>query len=307
MTTNMTYDEYMSYASEIGALERLLERTPEHRRIMRIGFQGRLDLVRQKIDGVPVPPRPKELAATFGGEPIIDSYGIDANFAADAVTFFSNTIRLTTAGLTGELLDTGQIPRSAMSQPIITGVALGSFGFVMELPQPLQGISYPEQAVSHVQELLRLAKEGEDDDLSLAAAEIHPRAVIKVTDLLDFMRRKQAYFSTRYQDNEVRFDSSAEIEDAARRLAPSNVGRETREIVGTLIGVVPDTRTFQLDTNDGESIHGRIGPEIRDAYLIGEQYTNQQVRAQIRTVRIGRGAPRHTLLSVFEIPDLEDD
>ena len=30
MTTQMTYDEYMSYASEIGALERLLERTPEH-------------------------------------------------------------------------------------------------------------------------------------------------------------------------------------------------------------------------------------------------------------------------------------
>ena len=61
---------------------------------MRIGFQGRLDLVRQKIEGVPVPPRPKKLAATFGGEPIIDNYGIDANFAAEAVTFFSDTIRL---------------------------------------------------------------------------------------------------------------------------------------------------------------------------------------------------------------------
>ena len=125
-------------------------------------------------------------------------------------------------------------------------------------------------------------------------------------DLLDFMRRKRAYFAISYQDNEVRFDSSAEIEAAAKRLAPSNIGRDTREVVGTLIGVVPDTRTFQLDTTDRESIHGRIGHEIRDPYLIGERYTNQQVRAQIRTIRVGRGAPRHTLLGVSEIPDFDD-
>lgn len=263
MTADMTYDEYMSYASEIGTLERLLERTPEHRTIQRIGFQGRLELVRQKIEGVPVPPRPRRLAATFGGEPVIDNHGIDANFGAEAVTIFSDIIRLTTAASTDELKATGGIPSTAMSQPIITGVALGSFGFIMELPPtPLHEISYPEQAVNRVQELLRLAKEGNDADLSQATADLHPKAVIKVMELLDFVRKKRAHFAVNYQDNEVRFDSATEIEDSARRLNPANVERQTREFIGTLIGVVPDTLLFQLDPTDGESIHGRIGPEI---------------------------------------------
>lgn len=304
MTTDMNYDEYMSYASEIGTLERLLARTPEHRTIQRIGFQDRLERIRQKIEGVPVPPRPRRLAATFGGEPVIDRYGIDANFGADAVGIFSDTIRLTAAASTGELKATGEIPRTAMSQPIITGVALGSFGFVMELPPtPLHEISYPEQAVNQVQELLRLAKEGADDDLSQATADLHPRAVIKVMELLDFMRKRRAHFAISYQDHEVRFDSATEIEVAARRLNPANVERQTREVIGTLIGVVPDILLFQLDPTEGESIHGRIGPEAGDAYQIGVDHTNRRVRAQVRTVRIGRGAPRHTLLSVSDIPD----
>lgn len=228
MTSNMTYEEYMSYASEIGTLERLLERTPEHRTIQRIGFQSRLVRIRQKIEGVPVPPRPKRLAAAFGGEPVIDGYGIDSNFGAEAVTIFSDTIRLIVAASTGELKATGEIPRTTLSQPIITDVALGSFGFVMELPPTASHeIRYPEQAVNQVQQLLRLAKEGGDDDLSLAAADLHPRAVIKVMELLDFVRKKRAHFAVSYQDNEVRFDSTTQVEAAARRLAPSNIERQT--------------------------------------------------------------------------------
>ena len=309
MTTDMTYNEYMSYASEIGTLEHILEGMPEDMRIERIGLQSRLNRVRNRLEGVPVPPRPRQFAATFGGAPIVHAHGIDANFGAAAVNLFSDTIRLTTAGLTGELKATGQIPRSALSQPIITDVAIGSFGFVMDLPEPtrsMDGISYPELAVKLVQELLRLAKEGDDENLSSAVADIHPRALIKIMGLLDFMRKNQAYFAINYQDNQVRFDSSSEIVYAANRLTPSSVEPQTRDIVGTFIGVVPGTWAFQIDTNDGESIHGRVSPEAGNAYQIGIEHSNRQVRAQVRTVRIGRGAPRHTLVSVVGIPDQEE-
>ena len=309
MSTDMTYDEYMSDSSEIGTLEHLLQGIPDERAVERIGLQSRLNRIRRRLEGVPVPPRPKKLSVSFDGRPVFGSYGVDANFGAEAVAIFSNTIRITTAGLTGELKATGQVPRSALSQPIITGVAFGSFGFEMEIPMPQDdpdGFSYPEEAINLVQELLRVTKEGADDDLSITTVALHPRAVNKVVELLDFMRKKEAHFATDYQGNEVRFNTDTEIENAVKRLAPSNTQIQTYEVVGTMIGVIPQTRLFQLNTNNADPIHGRIGPEIRNPYQIGEQHTNRQVRAQIRTVRIGRGAPRHTLVDVSEMPNLRD-
>ena len=235
--------------------------------------------------------------------------GIDANFGAEAVTMFSDTVRITSAGMSGDLKATGQVPRSALSQPSITGVTFGSFGFVMEMPTPQSRsdrISYPELAVGRVQELLRLANDGDDNELSVAAAEMHPRALNKVVDLLDFMRRKGARFEMDYQDRSVQFRTDNEIIEAGKRLSPSNIENRTADVVGIMIGVIPATRLFQLNPSDRDPIHGRIGTEIRDPYSTGEEYTNKLVRAEIRTVRVGRGAPRYTLLSVAQLQNPED-
>ena len=72
-----------------------------------------------------------------------------------------------------------------------------------------------------------------------------------------------------------------------------------------MIEVIPETRLFQLNATDADPIQGKIGLEIRDPHQIGEQHTNRQVRAQIRTARIGRGAPSHSLVRVSEEPQLE--
>ena len=183
MSTQMSHAEYMSYVAEISTLKRLLEGLPEVRATERYGFEYRLERAQQRIEGIPVPPRPRRWLTSFRGEPVQSNAGIDANFGAEAVTIASDSIRLTTAGATGELKPTGQIPRNALGQPIITGITLGSFGFVMELPPMEDSNNTPnpsEQAINSVQQLLRATLEGEDDQLAIAAAAMHPRAVNKV-------------------------------------------------------------------------------------------------------------------------------
>ena len=177
MTTQMTHKEYMWYRSEIYTLERLLERLGEDRLVMRIGFEERLKRARQKLENVVPPPQPKELDVSFTGKPVQAYHGIDANFAAESIAITSDAVRLATAGATGELKPTGDIPRKTLGQLIITGVTLGSFGFKMELPFPEgdpHGFSYPEQAVQRIQTLLSSADEASDDQLSSAAMAIHP-------------------------------------------------------------------------------------------------------------------------------------
>ena len=302
MTPQMTYNEYMWYRSEIYTLERLLNRLAGDRVVLRIGYEERLQRARQKLEGVVPPPRPKKMEVSFTGEPVQSYYGIDANFAAESITIISDAVRLATAGATGELKPTGQIPRNTLGQPIITGVTLGSFGFEMELPIPEgdpHGFSYPEQAVHRIQTLLTSANEASDEQLSNAAMAIHPRAVNKMAGLLDLMRKRDAQLAMQYQNSKVELTSSDDIERVAKRLNPANVEDRTTQVTGIMIGVIPATRQFELAPFDGPSIQGRVAPDIRDPYQTARDSTNRQVSATIRTIRIGRGAPRHTLVHVF--------
>ena len=302
MTTQMTYNEYTWYRSEIYTLERLLNRLAGDHVVLRIGYEERLQRARQKLEGVVPPPRPKKLELSFTGEPVQSYHGIDANFAGESITITSDAVRLATAGATGELKPTGQIPRNTMGQPIITGVILGSFGFEMELPIPEDdphGFSYPEQAVHRIQTLLISANEASDEQLSNAAMAIHPRAVNKMAGLLDLMRKRDAQSAMQYQDRKVELASSEDIERVAKRLNPANVEDRTRQLTGTMIGVIPATRQFELALFNEPSIQGRVTPEIQNLYQIARDFTNRRVSATIRTIRIGRGAPRHTLVDVF--------
>ena len=304
MTTQMNYNEYMWYRSEIYTLERILSRLPEDRVILRIGYEDRLQRARQRLEGVDPPPRPKKMEVSFTGEPVRSYYGIDANFAAESITIISDAVRLATAGATGELKPTGQIPRNTMGQPIITGVTLGSFGFELELPIPEDdphGFSYPEQAVQRIQTLLTSASEASDEELSNAATAIHPRAVNKTGGLLDLMRKRGAQLAIQYQDNKVELSTSDDIEHVANRLNPANIEDRTTHVTGTMIGVIPTTRQFELAPFGGPPIQGRVAHDIQDPYQTAREFTNRQVSATIRTIRIGRRAPRHTLVEVFHL------
>ena len=307
MTTQMTYDEYTWCASEISSIEYLLQGIPDERAVERIGLESRLRRLRSRIEGVPLPPRNQNLEVFLEGEPVHGSHGVDTNFGAQAIATVSDHIRIDTAAMTGELEYTGQIPRNSLSQPIITDVVRGSFGFELKIPTPSGGphiVNYPEEAIYRLQRLLREAKEGDDESLSDAAAAIHPRGINKVVELLDLMKKKNARFAMNYRGDQVGFHSDAEIDTAYSRLAPSNNEDRIDNIIGRFIGVLPETRTFQLDPNEGDPIHGKLAPHILDAYAISTQHTNRQVRARIRTVQIGRAAPKHTLVSITSMRNL---
>ena len=304
MTTEMTYNEYVWYRSEIYTLELLLNRLAEDKVILRIGYEERLQRARQKLEGIVPPPWPKKMEVSFTGEPVQSHHGIDANFAAEAIALVSDAVRLATAGATGKLKPGEQVPQNTVGQPIITGVTLDSSGFELELPIPEgepDGFSYPEQAVHRIQALLTSASEASDEELSNAAMDLHPRAVSKTGTLLDLMRRRNAQLAIQYQDNRVKIRTKKDIERAARRLNPANVEDRTTQITGTMTNMSPTTGQFELTPFEGPPIRGGFSPDIQDPCQTAREFTNQQVDATIRTIRIGRGKPRHTLIKVFQM------
>ncbi len=135
---------------------------------------------------------------------------------------------------------------------------------------------------------------------------MHPRAVNKVVEFLKLMKDRRAQFTMQYEGDAVSFQTEEDVENAHRRLVEVNEDTRTDDVTGRMIGVIPTTRQFQINPDDADPIRGTIGPEIRDPYDTAARFTNRRVRARVRTTRVGRGAPRHTLLALSQLPNQEN-
>ena len=297
----MMYDEYIFTTSEIAELEGLLADLPENMVIERMGLEARLEQAKSLIADVEPPTPPKRAYFTFRGKPVLGSHGVVADFGGLAVAAISDAVALVAAG--ASLQESGPIPGSAQNRPYITGVARGSFGFELEIPEFQNQAQYNllenqvESALEKVQELLTTASKGSDDELSDMADEIHPRAIKKVTELLDIMANNGAWFTLRFGESECRYDSDAQVKESARRLRDDV--HESKEVIqGYDIYVLPEGRLFEMTRADDDAIiRGKIGREITDAIALVE-YLNQPVTASVTSIRVGQGKPRYTLTDV---------
>ena len=73
------------------------------------------------------------VALFFGGQPVLGSRGIAAEFAGTALEQFQNLIaKIFANNEVGDLGERGKVPFKANSELMVTGLARGSFGFVLD-------------------------------------------------------------------------------------------------------------------------------------------------------------------------------
>lgn len=196
----MTYEEYIAVSSEIKQLESLLADIPSENVIERIGLEARLESAREAIANVTEYQLVHKARLTFRGRPVFGSHGIAADFASKAAGAFTDVVSAVAAGMAENLRYMGPIPDKQKNQLVITGTAIGSFGFEFELPQPVGEGWFPEpskaeNALYKVQELFRLASDGNDDEIAELVDEIHPRAVKKAADFLNYISQQEAWWA----------------------------------------------------------------------------------------------------------------
>ena len=303
----MNYKEYAFTASEITQLEYILSIMPESRKVERMGLEYMLEKARNRLEGVSIPPRPKNVHVAFQGAPVADGAGIDAIFAGKTTKAFAESTAIAIAGATGELEDTGGIPHRGLGQQLVSGVTTGSFGFEIELlPDTVREghlrspESIAERAVGMIQDLLQGTLDAADEDLADLAGRLHPRAVKKVAEFVEILKNNGAQVAIELNTREVALKSPSEVERATDRLAARNIAEETTTMNGTLIGMVPSRRFFELGIwGTIDIIQGRIGQEVQAPYRVAADYTNRVVRARIRRVQVGRGQPKYTLLEIL--------
>lgn len=306
MVKQMNQSQYNNLLAEINTVEDFLANMPENRFLERMSFEARLDDLQNQLERVDVLRINKKAIITFRGKPVDRSHGIAADFSGKAINGLNEMVTSVVASLNNNLNLMGPIPNRDQHQLMITGTAVGSFGFELELPKPNYDIfaekNGAEAALSDIQSLLRETIDGTDDDIGNIISKIHPRAVRKISDFLVILQRNEALFAMEYDKYIFRVETDEQLEAIINRLDNSNIREEYQTYEGVFQGFLPDSRTFEfVDRSNQEIIKGKIDASILNPEAINNDYLNKLVKVTFNVVQFGQAKPKYTLLNLADI------
>ncbi len=298
---------YKNISSEIQHLKKLLDQIPEENVIDRLGLENRLKAAEKHLQSANPYHINKTAKLTFRGSPVIGSEAISANFAAKATKLFSDAVAAVSAGMSGALNFKGPIPDCNANQLMITGTAIGSFGFEFELPRADNFDLCPEQsivekAVNEIRELFEVSAIGTDDKLNDLIEEVHPRAVSKIHNFLTFLLEQNAKCGLEFENKFFRFEDENQLSNSINRLDDENIHEEQVTYKGFFQGALPSARNFEFKTEiDSEIIKGKIGKDITNPEKLNSDWYQKAAQVKFTVIRVGNSRPKFILESLSDI------
>lgn len=247
------------------------------------------------------PYQPARATLTFRGAPVWRTHGVLAEFGAAATQAFSEAIATIAASLSGVLADKGPIPNRSSNQLLITGTALGSFGFELEeVPAEhqleIEGTTSVSQAIDVMADLLE-ATTKTDEELSEPVSRLADRAITSVSDFLAKLSAHDASCSLSTRSKSFQFVDVDQVKRSKDRLSLDNITETIEILKGEFIGALPDKRAFEFRTTEGLVIYGTIPREIGSADSVNQHlYRIYEVKLGAR--RIGSSKPRYIIHSL---------
>ncbi|WHZ35477.1 hypothetical protein [Sagittula sp. MA-2] len=285
----------------------MLNDIPEEHVIDRFSLEQRIEELEEGLASLPKRELTQEhLSLTFRGEPVLGSEAISADFAGKATSSFSDAFSAILAGINENLRYSGPIPDKARYPLLITGTAIGSFGFEMEVPLDEEDL-FSEHikssgAVELLKNLLRVSAKGSDDEISDIVEEIHPRAVKKVADFLGVLSQSGAWCGLEFRGDFFRYKNIEEVRLSETRLKKENIRETVEYYTGEFQGILPVGRHFEFAVQGEDYVlKGRLGPDIDDPDHLNREWLHLPVKVKLNVIQVGQGRPRFTLSSLDDL------
>jgi hypothetical protein len=262
--------------AELAGLDALLESLPANDYLGRMGLQSRRTRLREQLAALADrAERRAQIALYFGGDPVIGSLGVQAEFATTTLNNFQDLITKVWASGENGLAAMGPIPDKAAAQLHITNLVHGSFGFMLEeldeRGEPLFETPLRQAADRAVGYIASFA--GEDENAFNAVIEDIDRRVFKaIRDFFSVVYKGRATVRIVEGDIDEKFDRVA-LERAWVRVEAADVDEDNLEMQGRLLGVIPIGRRFEFESGD-RIIKGTVGEQLSQSYL--ERMANEQ-------------------------------
>lgn len=299
----MKNSQHSSLQSEIEELEKILTGLSQEAVIERYAFEKRLESARQTLETLPpIGREPEALRLTFRGSPVDLSHGISADFAGKASSAFADAFAAVLSGKNHRLRYMGPIPDKSRYPLMITGTAVGSFGFEFELPKDFDLIDEligADEAVNTLKSLLRVSAIGTDEEVAELVDDIHPRAVKKVAEFLAILDQNDAWCGLEFRNDFFKYSDIEQLRLSETRLKEENINRTEETFFGEFQGVLPQGRTFEFQVaGEGGVIKGKVDIAIDEPDILNRDWLHKPVQVTLSIVQVGQGRPKYTLLSL---------
>ena len=284
--------------------EKFLRETPEEQLILRNSWLGRLDAINEEIAELENHPAPKRVNLTYRGAPVVGTQGVASTFGLQATRAYTEAVQLVGAQWyrSEPLKESGSVPNAKQLDPLVVGVAHGSFGFQLQEPEEqqltIEGKSVVALALDKTQQLLESTL-GTDDELTEAVTGVDERAIRKLRTFLEVLRRNDALFALESESGTLRFEQNAQIVRSLNRLEERNIHREEVTLRGHFNGVLPVARDFEFRRDNGEIIKGKIAREVSEEQISefdAMLKNGKHVELRALSTRIGQGRARFVLI-----------
>lgn len=269
--------------NEIATVERLLARASSDDILAQKSLQYRLDTLRAELHDASASISTKaSVALIFDGSPVRGSEIIDMSFASQALHQYQELIfsvvhhQVTLSDSVGNKKNITN--KTKDGSLYISGVVHGSFGFILE-----EDRTQYELIETRTKSAVVLADKFLED---ISSPEVDSRFILEEMDEKIF-RRIKIFIKTLYEassnlkiseENRLIHINDQGVILAHERMTKNEIREEEFNTIGTLIGLSPVKRTFDLKIDDsGEIITGKISPEMAFRYInlfIGPESSN---------------------------------
>lgn len=248
-----------------------------------------------------------KVALFFAGHPVLGARAINADFAGNVISEFQHIISKVFANSElGQVGSRGNVALLGKSQMMITSIAKGSFGFVLEEMNEQEDLAQETElktVVNHVVSIIDRVASNNSLDFENVLPEIDHRTLLSLKDFFVELDKNQATVRLVDSDQEICLDGIA-VHRARERIENTKIEEENHLIEGILQGFLPDHKQFELKLSDFETIHGKTTKEFAEEYhkkiSEGIAVINQKwkMEAAIRTVKPINGSEKiiHKLL-----------
>lgn len=300
--------------ADLAAVEALLAaRTEYDDPVGWLQFSSRKEELQREITAIQAKPdNSAGIALFFGGRPVIGSRGILANFAGKALENYQDMVAKRYAAIESgsPLGERGPVPGRNNAKLMVTEVARGSFGFVLEeATEDADLIGTPlKHVVDEVSDLIyRLSLEDEEGFESIADT-LDDRLLGSIRAF--FKTLDEAGATVKLVEGQKEFTLQREdVERARARADTMEIGEREQQHAGTVF-LLPDGHKFELHPGEGAPVlRGTITAEclkeIRgDSPAIPADVIGRPWKAtlKVREVRQRTGAPKvsYTLIKLVE-------
>lgn len=295
----MKFDLYSDLLSRKQFIENQMADLSSNARMSRLSLNQQLIEIENKILELEAAPVQKVANATltFSGDPVDGSRGILPEFAAKAMSAFSDMVN--------SFIGKENIENSG--KLYITNIATGSFGFRLEEPEvSYTSIGQGNLALDDDETLTKKAvddillffknADAEGDDLSERFGDLSEDSLDKIRKFINVLNLNNALCSIKTQRSKFSFSDLDQVLKVKEVLTEDNIKKKEKTVEGIFVGILPYSRTGEFqETGSNEIIKIKI-PKKVDLPDDIKSILHKNIKINIKETTYKDRKPSYTLI-----------